>query len=99
MLNTDMLSMYNMQEYGDEKSIFTICKLYANYMHTHTRHIHIPCFYMTLIIDMTEYAKKICRICTYPIFGTKKIVKYEKNAKYVYLRRGVPAAGRPGVKS
>jgi hypothetical protein len=42
--------------------------------------------------------KKICRICTYPIFGTKKIVKYEKNAKYVYLTLGIPAAGRQGVK-
>ena len=33
-----------------------------------------------------------------PHFGIKKIVKHEKNAKYVYLTPGLPAAGRPGVK-
>jgi hypothetical protein len=33
-----------------------------------------------------------------PHFWYKKIVKYEKNAKYVYSTPGLPAAGRPGVK-
>jgi hypothetical protein len=31
-------------------------------------------------------------------FWHKKIVKHEKNAKYVYLTLCLPAAGRPGVK-
>ncbi len=42
--------------------------------------------------------KQICRICTYPIFGIKKIVKYEKKAKHVYLTPCLPTAGRPGVE-
>ncbi len=96
MLNTDMLSMQNMQEYGDEKSMCIICKI-CKRICIHTRHIHIPCFYMTLITNMTEYAKKFAEYA-HPHFRYKKIVKYEKNAKYFYLTSGLPTEGRPSVK-
>ncbi len=33
-----------------------------------------------------------------PNFGYQKIVKFEKNAKYIYLMPCLPAADRPGVK-
>jgi hypothetical protein len=33
-----------------------------------------------------------------PHFWYKKIVKYEKNANYVYLTPCLPAAGRSGLK-
>jgi hypothetical protein len=38
--------MHNMQNMQNKK-------------HTHTSRIHIPCFYMTLITNNTEYAKKM----------------------------------------
>ncbi len=63
-------------------------------MHTHTRHMHISCFYMTLNNKYDRICKKICKICTYSIF----CLNYEKNAKNVNLTPGLPVAGRPGVE-
>jgi hypothetical protein len=59
------------------------------YMHTRARSIHIPCFYMTLITNMTEYAKNMKNMHI-PRFWYKKIVKYEKMLNMFIYRPAYP---------
>jgi hypothetical protein len=57
---------------------------YATYAHTHTLHIDIPLFYVTVIRNTTQYALKYAKSAHTP-FWYKKDVKYEKNAKICLL--------------
>ncbi len=42
-------------------------------MHTHTTRIHVPCFYMTLKTNMTEYTKKHAEYAHTPFLVQKKM--------------------------
>jgi hypothetical protein len=68
---------------------------FAKYAHPSHANTHILFLY-----DSNQEYDGICKKdgeYAHPLFLWKIIIKYEKNAEYVYLMPCLPAAGRPGV--
>ncbi len=80
------------------KNQYAQCAKYANkYAHPHQADTPILFPYDTYN-EYDRICKKNMQNMHIPHLWYKKIVKYEKNAKYIYVTPDLPAAGRQGVK-
>jgi hypothetical protein len=69
----DMLSMQNMQEYGDEKAICIICKKCKRYAHTHQVYTHTLFLYDTYNQYDRICKKKYAEYAHTPFLVQKKL--------------------------